>query len=146
MHPRAFALAVLALMPVTARAEFIMQQDAPPPVGMSAQIPNSSAEHARLARAYWLRTHRGPAIPAAAAQVRVGMADGFGKDVPLKVALLQILPLNVTAQFGQGVDAEQVVDWSGGKPWQAVLHDVVQPLHLHATVSGSVVRIDPTQD
>ena len=145
MHPRAFALAVLALMPVTARAEFIMQQDAPP-VGMSAQIPNSSAEHARLARAYWFRTHRGLAVPATAAQVRVGMADGFGKDVPLKVALLQILPLNVTAQFGQGVDAEQVVDWSGGKPWQAVLHDVVQPLHLRATVSGSVVRIDPTQD
>lgn len=52
----------------------------------------------------------------------------------------------LTAQFSQGVDAEQSVDWSGGKPWQAVLHDVVQPLHLRAAVSGGTVRIDPAQD
>lgn len=79
-------------------------------------------------------------------QTRAGIADGFGKDVPLKVALLQILPPTLTARFSQGVDAEQVVDWSGGKPWQTVLRDVVQPLHLRATVSGSMVRIDPAQD
>lgn len=145
MHRSALALAILALTATTARAEFVMQQAAPP-AEVSVQPLNLSVERARLARAYWLRTHRGPAIPAAAAQVRVGIADGFGKDVPLKVALLQILPPTLTAQFSQGVDAEQVVDWSGGKPWQAVLRDVVQPLHLRATVSGSVVRIDPAQD
>ncbi len=145
MHPSVFVLIVLALAPTMARAEFIMQQD-PAPAAMSAQLPDSSAEHARLARAYWLRTHRGPAVAASTAQVRAGIADGFGKDVPLKVALLQILPPTLTAQFSQGVDAEQIVGWSGGKPWQAVLHDVVQPLHLRATVSGSMVRIDPAQD
>jgi len=145
MHQSALTLAILALAPIVAQAEFIMQPAAPP-AAMSAQLPDRSAERARLARAYWLRTHRGPAVQAATAQVRAGIADGFGKGVPLKIALLQILPPTLTAQFSRGVDAEQIVDWSGGKPWQAVLHDVVQPLHLHAAVSGSMVRIDPAQD
>ena len=143
MHPSMLTLAVLVLAPAAARAEFIMQQAAPPIV-LSA--PGRSLEQARLARAYWLRTHRVPAMPASTAQTRANIADGFGKDVPLRVALLQILPATLTAQFGQGVDAEQAVDWSGGRPWQAVLHEVVQPLHLRATVSGSTVRIDPVQD
>ena len=138
-------LAILALTPAAAHAEFVMQQAAPP-AEAAVQPLNPSVERARLARAYWLRTHRGPAVSATAAQVRIDMADGFGKDVPLKVALLQILPPPLTAQFSQGVDAEQAVDWIGGKSWQAVLRDVVQPLHLRATVSGSVVRIDPAQD
>lgn len=145
MHPSALTLALLALAPAAARAEFVMQQAAPP-VAMSAPVPDHSVEQARLARAYWLRTHRVPTASASAVQPRAGIADGFGKDVPLKVALLQILPPTLTAQFSQGVDAEQVVDWSGGKPWQTVLRDVVQPLHLHATVSGSMVRIDLAQD
>ncbi len=143
MHPSMLTFAVLILAPAATRAEFIMQQAAPPIV-LSA--PDRTVEQARLARAYWLRTHRSPATPASTAQVRSGIAEGFGKDVPLKVALLQILPTTLTAQFSQDVDAEQVVDWSGGKPWQTVLRDVVQPLHLRATVSGSTVRIDPAQD
>jgi len=145
MRPLLLVLTALASAPSAARAEFIMQQAAPP-VAISVPAPDRSVEQARLARAYWLRTHRGPAVPASTGQARAGIADGFGKDVPLRVALLQILPPSLTAQFSQGVDAEQAVDWSGGKPWQTVLHDVVQPLHLRATVSSSTVRIDPAQD
>lgn len=145
MHQLAIVFAVLALAPAAARAEFIMQPATPLAV-MSAQLPDSSTEHVRQARANWLRTHRSPARPASTTPARSGMADGFGKDVPLKIALLQILPPTLTAQLSQSVDAEQIVDWSGGKPWQAVLRDVVQPLHLRATVSGSVVKIDPAQD
>lgn len=144
MRPPLFVLAALAL-PLAARAEFVIQQAAPPAV-VTLQPADSSIERARLARANWLRTHRGQVTKATTTQERPGMADGFGKDVPLRVALLQILPSTVTAQYGQGVDADQIVDWSGGRPWQAVLHDVVQPLHLRATVRASVVRIDPTQD
>lgn len=143
MHRRAIILAVLTLAPVAARAEFVMQPAAPPIV---LTVPDRAADQARLARANWLRTHRGPAAPASAAPTRGGIADGFGKGVPLRVALLQILPPPVTARFGEGVDAEQSVDWSGGKPWQAVVRDVVQPLHLRATVSAGTVRIDPAQD
>lgn len=145
MRLPAIVLAAAALLPTMARAEFIMQQ-ATPSAEMLAQPSGGSVEHARLARAYWLRAHRGPATAASATQGRGGIADGFGKAVPLKVAMLQILPPPLTAQFSEGVDAEQIVDWSGGKPWQAVLRDVVQPLHLRAAVSGSVVRIDPAQD
>ena len=145
MHPRAFVLATLILAPTATHAEFVMQQAAPS-APTSLQTPDASAEHARLARAYWLRTHRGPVAAASAAQARAGLAEGFGKDVPLRVALLQILPPPLTAQFSQGVDAEQIVDWNGGKPWQAVLHDVVQPLHLRATVGANTVKIDPAQD
>ena len=143
MHPSMLTLAILALAPTVARAEFIMQPAAPPIV---LTTPDRTVEQARLARANWLRTHRSPAPQASKTPARASIADGFGKGVPLRVAMLQILPPTWTAQFGQGVDAEQAVDWSGGKPWQAVLRDVVQPLHLRATVSGSTVRIDPAQD
>ena len=145
MQLPSFALAILALMPVAARAEFVLQQ-APPPAGISLQPADSSIERARMARSAWLRTHQGQVAKAAATQVRPGIADGFGKAVPLRVALLQILPPTLTAQFSPGVDADQVVDWSGGKPWQAVLRDVVQPRHLRAKISASVVKIEPTQD
>ena len=143
MRQPAIVLAILTLAPAAAHAEFVMQPAAPPIV---LTIPDRTVEQARLARANWLRTHHGPATPASTAPARASVADGFGKGVPLRVALLQILPPTTTARFAQGVDAEQVVDWSGGKPWQAVLRDVVQPLHLRATVSGSTVRIDPAQD
>lgn len=143
MHRPAIILVILASTPATARAEFIMQPAAPPIV---LTAPDRAVEQARLARANWLRTHRSPTSPASAAPARSGIADGFGKGVPLRVALLQILPPPVTVRFGEGVDAEQAVDWSGGKPWQAVVRDVVQPLHLRATVSAGTVRIDPAQD
>ena len=60
MHRPAIIIAILASAPVTVRAEFIMQQAAPP-IALSA--PDRSVEQARLARAYWLRTHHGPATP-----------------------------------------------------------------------------------
>ena len=63
MHPPMFILAVLVLAPAAAHAEFVMQQAAPS-VAMSAPIPDGPAERARLARAYWLRTHRVTAVPA----------------------------------------------------------------------------------
>ena len=143
MHRPAIILVILASAPAVARAEFIMQPAAPPIV---LTTPDRTVEEARLARANWLRTHRSPATPTSTAPARAGIADGFGKGVPLRVALLQILPPALTARFGQGVDAEQAVDWSGGRSWQVVLRDVVQPLHLRATVSAGTVRIDPTQD
>ena len=145
MHRPALVFTILALTPTAVRAEFVMQQTTTP-AQASFQAPDALAERARLARAYWLRTHHSPAVLASAGRMHADTADGFGKDVPLKIAVLQILPPTLTAQFSRSVDAEQVVDWSGGKPWQAVLHDVVQPLHLRATVSGSIVRIDPAQD
>ena len=43
--------------------------------------------------------------------------------------------------YGQGVDQQQAVSWSGGKPWDQVLRTAVGPLGLRVVVSHMAVKI-----
>jgi len=73
-----------------------------------------------------------PAIP---------IANGFGRQVPLAFAARQIVPAGVKTAFGPDVDQSELVDWTGGGPWVAVLRNAVQPLGLHVTVRSMAVAI-----
>jgi hypothetical protein len=65
--------------------------------------------------------------------------QGFGKQVPLVVAVRQIMPQGYTFVRGEGVDLSQSVNWQGGKVWTEVLTDAVTPLGLTAQVAGDTV-------
>jgi hypothetical protein len=69
----------------------------------------------------------------------VGTVQGFGKQVPLVVALRQLMPQGYTFVRGEGVDLSQSVDWQGGKVWNEVLADAIRPHGLSATLSGDTV-------
>lgn len=72
------------------------------------------------------------------------IADGFGADLPLVMALRQIVPPQYGFSFDAGVNVSQQVSWQGGKPWDVVLQETVAPHGLTATIRGNVVSITRT--
>lgn len=70
-------------------------------------------------------------------------AVGFGDAVPLKYAVLQIVPTTWRVAYGPGVDQDREVDWRGGKPWDESLRDAVRPLKLRVVLRGGVVQLVP---
>jgi hypothetical protein len=72
-----------------------------------------------------------------------GVVDGFGSDLPLAIALQQIVPAGQQFSFAPGANPGQIVSWSGGKSWQSVLKDALSPHGLGYEIKGSVVRILP---
>ncbi len=65
--------------------------------------------------------------------------EGFGSDLPLALALSQVVPPQYSYSFGSGVNPGARVSWNGGKPWDIVLKDMVAPLNVGATISGKSV-------
>lgn len=68
-------------------------------------------------------------------------ADGFGQDLPLVMAIRQIVPASFGFVFDDGIDLNSRVSWQGGKPWDLVLRDTLTPLGLDANIRGNVVSI-----
>lgn len=69
------------------------------------------------------------------------MHDGFGSDMPLVLALQQIVPSDYVTIFENGVNPGQTVSWDGGKPWDLVVSDVLSPLQLQAVIVGKTVHV-----
>jgi hypothetical protein len=67
--------------------------------------------------------------------------EGFGSDMPLALALQQVVPAEFAFSFGSKVNAGERVSWQGGKPWNEVVSDMVAPLNLQASISGNTVFI-----
>jgi hypothetical protein len=69
------------------------------------------------------------------------VSEGFGSDLPLVMAIRQIVPAKYGFVFDEGVDLSSKVSWQGGKAWDAVLQDALVPVGLSASVRGDVVSI-----
>ncbi|NBX66763.1 MAG: hypothetical protein EBQ96_07195 [Proteobacteria bacterium] len=69
------------------------------------------------------------------------VADGFGRDLPLVMAIRQIVPSQFGFVFDDGIDLNSRVSWRGGRPWDVVLQETLSPLGLGASVRGNVVSI-----
>lgn len=68
-------------------------------------------------------------------------AVGFGRDLPVALALSQIVPPNYAYSFADDQAAGKVVSWEGGKPWDQVLDDMLAPQGLKATIEDKKVII-----
>ena len=68
-------------------------------------------------------------------------AIGFGRDLPLALALSQVIPSGFTHSFVKNVDAGASVSWEGGKSWDQVLNDMLSPKNLTAVIQGNQVII-----
>lgn len=82
--------------------------------------------------------------PASVAQVAsAGFAEavGFGRDLPLALALSQVVPPEYAFSFATDVNAGESVSWQGGKPWNEVLNDMLAPKGLKAAISGNQVIV-----
>lgn len=70
---------------------------------------------------------------------------GFAKDVPLVMALQQIVPPGYQYSFSTGVDAGTSVSWEGGKPWQSVLSDMLAGHGLGFSIQNNTVVVGAAQ-
>lgn len=84
-----------------------------------------------------------PAIPVPRAPSSGQYTDavGFGKELPLALAMSQVVPADYSFSFAPTVDAGATVSWQGGKPWNEVLNDMLAPQGLTAIISGQQVTI-----
>ncbi len=69
------------------------------------------------------------------------VVEGFGKDIPLAVAMQQIVPSNYVVSYQGGVDQGKPVTWNGGSVWTNVASDMLKSSKLHGVMSGNTITI-----
>ncbi len=100
-------------------------------------------ESQKMAPLPHLQTKAQPPAPMAPAMPAQNFAviEGFGKDMPLALAMRQIVPANYAFSFAQGVNPGQRISWSGGAPWNIVLQKSVESSGLDAQITDQTVVI-----
>ncbi len=79
--------------------------------------------------------------PLAGAPVAYEIVEGFGSDVPLALALRQVVPAGYAFSFGNNVNPGYRVSWSGGKPWNEVIRDMIADLNYKVQIGTKTVFI-----
>lgn len=72
--------------------------------------------------------------------------EGFGKAIPLVVALKQTLPQGYIYAFEEGIKPATPVDWKGGRGWRVVLTEALAGAGLVGYEQGnriSILKADP---
>ncbi len=67
--------------------------------------------------------------------------EGFGFDMPLAVALGQIVPPHYAYSFGRGVNPGALVSWEGGKPWHKVLGESLEAIHVSYDIKDKTIHL-----
>ena len=109
------------------------------PPGVAAPAPTASANAVSLVTGENVATQAAAPVPAAST---AKMVDGFGKQVPLVIAMRQILPSDYGFAHRDGVDLGQLIDWQGGRPWPQVLSEALAPVGVKVTISGDTVLLE----
>ena len=66
---------------------------------------------------------------------------GFGKDIPLAMAMNQIVPSDYAYSFAPEINPGTSVNWQGDRPWNVVLNEALEPAGLIAVISDNSVKI-----
>lgn len=66
---------------------------------------------------------------------------GFGKDMPLALAMQQIVPQSYATSFAKSVNPGLRVTWEGDRSWDIVLKEMLEPAGLKATIAGDTVSV-----
>lgn len=144
----ALSTAVLFLSTSYSQAGFISETAAPPAAFLAKQIVAPHFAGRNLA--YEARPIVATGAPGSllgqgnAAQpsaVNTGMVEGFADQIPLSIAMQQVLPQGYVYALGDGVNAGQLVSWRGGRQWQSVMNDMLASSGLGYSVNGQVVTV-----
>ena len=68
--------------------------------------------------------------------------QGFGKDIPLTLALRQIMPDRYSFAFSEGVNRKTPISWEGGEDWRTTLRKSLQAKGLDMQIQNRIVRIN----
>ena len=67
--------------------------------------------------------------------------EGFANNIPLTVALRQILPADYPFSLAPDIDTATSVSWRGGANWRAVLQTMLVKAGLNFNEDGRAIRI-----
>ncbi len=70
-----------------------------------------------------------------------GVVRGFADNVPLSVALRQIIPSQMSFSVAQDVSLGTLVSWKGGAAWRPTLKTMLVPAGLTFKEEGPIVQI-----
>jgi hypothetical protein len=112
------------------------------------------------AAASQVSTQEGPAVPAQKVQsieavpllteaekkkmpapAAADIVSGFGNDLPLSVALQQVVPPEYKVSLAPGVSGDTQVSWHGDKPWKQVLADMLTAEGLGSSFRGKSITV-----
>jgi hypothetical protein len=74
------------------------------------------------------------------------LAYGFGKEMPLALALRQIVPASYAFSFDPKVNIGTRVSWQGGEAWNVVLKKALGDEKITAVVYDDMVFVRPATD
>ncbi len=66
---------------------------------------------------------------------------GFGNNLPLVMAVRQIIPQNKPYAFAKDVDLSTLVSWKGGATWQETLDQIIAEQGLRISYDADAIRI-----
>jgi hypothetical protein len=69
------------------------------------------------------------------------VVQGFASNVPLALALRQVLPIGYSFSIDQGVDMDTLVSYKGGKPWGETLKSMLASVELVDHEQGTVITV-----
>ncbi|MGB4107548.1 MAG: TcpQ domain-containing protein [Alphaproteobacteria bacterium] len=134
--------------PMVAQPKVIMPQDAPQTAMDNTPNSQKLVIDPRPRESYKAAAGNDPVqntlntiVQDTAAQSDMPVIEGFGSDMPLALALQQIMPAGYAASFDPGVNPGQTVSWDGGKPWDQVISNMLTPLQLQAVIGDKIVYI-----
>jgi hypothetical protein len=67
------------------------------------------------------------------------VVQGFGRSVPLAIALQQIVPSSYRYSFEKPINPSMKISWSGGKPWKEIIGDVARSNNMNVDIASNVV-------
>lgn len=77
----------------------------------------------------------------AVTELDADVVTGYGENLPLIIALRQIVPAEYQFAFAEGVDLSTPVSWDGGRSWTELLDDVMKSVNLRAEINEKMVSI-----
>lgn len=115
-----------------------------PPIAQAAPLPAPQTVQKPYAAP---QERSGIAVPVPAHPApSYAQAVGFGTNIPLALAISQIVPPDYPYSFSENVNPGVRINWSGGKPWNVVLQEAIAPHGLTLVISGNGVMIVPASN
>lgn len=69
------------------------------------------------------------------------VVSGYGENLPLIIALRQIVPAEYQFAFAEGVDLSTPVSWEGGQSWTDILDGVMKSVGLRAEINENIIAV-----
>ncbi len=66
---------------------------------------------------------------------------GFANNIPLSVAMRQVLPQEYGFSVAQDVSLGTLVSWKGGAPWRSVVKEMLLPAGLAIQEQGQMIHV-----